>query len=154
MSEVLDLARELISRPSVTPDDAGCQELMIARLERIGFTVERMRFGEVDNFWARRGSDSPTLCFAGHTDVVPTGPVQAWQNDPFDALIDENGMLCGRGAADMKGSLASMIIAVERIVPSIASRSMRNVSLPESAARISAPKTPSAAASVGVASPA
>ena len=82
MNPTLELACELIRRNSTTPDDAGCQELMIARLERIGFTVERMRFGEVDNFWARHGTGSPILCFAGHTDVVPTGPLTAWHSDP------------------------------------------------------------------------
>ena len=89
---------------------------MSDRLAAAGFAVERMRIEEVDNFWAVHGGEGPVLCFAGHTDVVPTGPLQAWQHQPFDALIDEHGMLCGRGAADMKGSLASMIIAVERFV--------------------------------------
>ncbi|WP_029529490.1 succinyl-diaminopimelate desuccinylase [Pseudomonas sp. S9] len=117
LSPTLALACDLISRPSVTPADEGCQELMTRRLSDIGFKVESMRIEEVDNFWALRGhSTGPVLCFAGHTDVVPTGPLQAWQHKPFDALVDEQGMLCGRGAADMKGSLASMIIAVERFV--------------------------------------
>jgi succinyl-diaminopimelate desuccinylase len=117
LSPTLELACELIRRPSVTPLDEGCQELMTRRLAACGFTIEPMRIEEVDNFWASHGSDEgPVLCFAGHTDVVPTGPLQAWQHQPFDALIDEDGMLCGRGAADMKGSLASMIIAVERFV--------------------------------------
>lgn len=86
------------------------------RLEAAGFRIERMRIEDVENFWAIRGGEGPVLCFAGHTDVVPTGPVQAWQHQPFDALIDEQGMLCGRGAADMKGSLAAMLVAVERFV--------------------------------------
>ncbi len=115
MSDTLDLAIDLISRPSVTPDDMGCQELMIARLEAIGFQVERMRFGEVDNFWARRGSEGPVFCFAGHTDVVPTGPVERWQSHPFKPEI-RDGVLYGRGAADMKGSLAAMVTACERFV--------------------------------------
>ncbi|HLD65499.1 MAG TPA: succinyl-diaminopimelate desuccinylase [Pseudomonas sp.] len=119
LSPTLELACELIRRPSVTPVDEGCQDLMINRLTALGFAVERMRIEEVENFWATHGSthgDGPVLCFAGHTDVVPTGPLQAWQHQPFDALIDAQGMLCGRGAADMKGSLASMIIAVERFI--------------------------------------
>ena len=116
LSPTLELACELIRRPSVTPDDEGCQQLMIERLANAGFAIERMRIEEVENFWARHGSDGPVLCFAGHTDVVPTGPLQGWQHQPFNALIDSEGMLCGRGAADMKGSLASMIIAVERFI--------------------------------------
>ncbi|WP_079201090.1 succinyl-diaminopimelate desuccinylase [Pseudomonas sp. CC6-YY-74] len=117
LTPTLELACDLIRRPSVTPVDEGCQELMMRRLNALGFQIEAMRIEEVDNFWASHGQqDGPVLCFAGHTDVVPTGPLQAWQHQPFDALIDEQGMLCGRGAADMKGSLASMIIAVERFV--------------------------------------
>ncbi|WP_332821371.1 succinyl-diaminopimelate desuccinylase [Pseudomonas sp.] len=117
LTPTLELACELIRRPSVTPVDEGCQELMMRRLQALGFQIEAMRIEEVENFWASHGQqDGPVLCFAGHTDVVPTGPLQAWQHQPFDALIDEQGMLCGRGAADMKGSLASMIIAVERFV--------------------------------------
>ena len=117
LSPTLELACELIRRPSVTPFDEGCQEQMTRRLAACGFVIEPMRIEEVDNFWASHGSqEGPVLCFAGHTDVVPTGPVQNWQHQPFDGLIDEDGMLCGRGAADMKGSLASMIIAVERFV--------------------------------------
>ncbi len=114
LSPTLELACELINRPSVTPLDEGCQQLMSERLADCGFAIEPMHIEEVENFWAIRGSEGPVLCFAGHTDVVPTGPVQAWQNPPFRAHIDEHGMLHGRGAADMKGSLASMIIAVER----------------------------------------
>ncbi len=117
LSPTLQLAIDLIRRPSVTPIDADCQKLMMQRLGDAGFALEPMRIFEVDNFWATHGKhEGPVLCFAGHTDVVPTGPVQAWQNDPFDALIDENGMLCGRGAADMKGSLAAMLVAAERFV--------------------------------------
>ncbi|KRW62409.1 succinyl-diaminopimelate desuccinylase [Pseudomonas sp. TTU2014-080ASC] len=117
LSPTLELACELIRRPSVTPLDEGCQELMMRRLAECGFQVEPMRIEEVDNFWASHGEqDGPVLCFAGHTDVVPTGPAQNWQHQPFDALIDADGMLCGRGAADMKGSLASMVVAVERFV--------------------------------------
>ncbi len=111
----LQLAMELINRPSVTPDDQGCQELMIARLEAIGFKIERLRFEDVDNFWARRGSDGPLLVFAGHTDVVPTGPAEDWKTDPFKAEIVD-GMLYGRGAADMKSSLAAFITAIEDFV--------------------------------------
>lgn len=114
-SPTLALTRELISRRSVTPEDAGCQELMIERLEAIGFQVERLRFDDVDNFWAVRGDSGPMLCFAGHTDVVPSGPEAKWNTPPFQpTLVD--GMLYGRGAADMKGSLAAMLIAVEQFV--------------------------------------
>lgn len=120
LTPTLELACELINRPSVTPLDEGCQELMMRRLAAAGFAVEPMRIEDVDNFWARRtggsGEDGPVLCFAGHTDVVPTGPHSAWQHEPFQALIDDSGMLCGRGAADMKGSLAAMVVAVERFV--------------------------------------
>ncbi|MGO0308670.1 succinyl-diaminopimelate desuccinylase [Endozoicomonas acroporae] len=111
-SKTLQLAMDLISRASVTPEDAGCQELMISRLEPLGFKVERLRFSEVDNIWLRRGDQSPVLAFAGHTDVVPAGPKGQWDNPPFQpAIID--GMLHGRGAADMKGSLAAMVTACE-----------------------------------------
>ncbi len=115
LTPTLELACELMSRRSVTPEDAGCQDLMIARLEAIGFNVERLRFEDVDNFWAVRGDSGPIVAFAGHTDVVPTGPEEAWQRPPFEPCI-EDGMLWGRGAADMKGSLASMIIACEEFV--------------------------------------
>lgn len=114
LSPTLALACELIERPSVTPLDAGCQSLMMARLAACGFRVDPMRIGDVDNFWALRGETGPVLCFAGHTDVVPTGPESAWSEPPFRARIDEQGMLRGRGAADMKGSLAAMVVAVER----------------------------------------
>ena len=115
LSETLELAKDLISRNSVTPEDAGCQEVMIQRLEAIGFTVERLRFEDVDNFWARRGDSAPLYAFAGHTDVVPTGPEDQWQYPPFEPTI-KDGMLYGRGAADMKGSLAAMLTACERFV--------------------------------------
>ncbi len=111
----IELLCELIRRPSVTPDDAGCQELLIARLEAAGFTCESMPFSDVSNLWARRGSVSPVLCFAGHTDVVPPGAVDNWESDPFEAQI-RDGNLYGRGAADMKGSLAAMIVAIEGFV--------------------------------------
>lgn len=117
LSPTLQLACDLIRRPSVTPVDADCQAQMMSRLGAVGFQLEPMRIEDVDNFWATHGSQNgPVLCFAGHTDVVPTGPVQQWQHEPFEALIDADGMLCGRGAADMKGSLASMVIASERFV--------------------------------------
>jgi succinyl-diaminopimelate desuccinylase len=115
LSPTTELAIDLISRKSVTPEDAGCQEVMIGRLEAIGFKVERMRFGEVDNFWARRGSQGPVVAFAGHTDVVPSGRLEAWQSDPFQPSI-RDGLLYGRGAADMKGSLAAMVTACEAFV--------------------------------------
>ena len=115
MSETLELAIDLISRPSVTPEDAGCQALMMERLAAIGFHNEPLRFGEVDNFWSRRGSEGPLFCFAGHTDVVPPGPLEEWDSDPFTPEI-RDGLLYGRGAADMKGSLAAMITATERFV--------------------------------------
>jgi succinyl-diaminopimelate desuccinylase len=117
MSETLELAKALIARESVTPDDAGCQALMMERLAALGFDTEPMTFGEVDNFWARRGDQAPVLCFAGHTDVVPTGPRENWKHDPFTPTV-EDGMLYGRGAADMKGSLAAMVTACERFIAS------------------------------------
>ncbi len=115
MSPTLALTLDLIRCPSVTPVDANCQELMIQRLEKIGFVVERLRFGDVDNFWARRGTVSPVLAFAGHTDVVPTGSLSAWHSEPFAPEI-RDGVLYGRGAADMKGSLAAMVVACENFV--------------------------------------
>ncbi len=111
-SPTLELAKELISRVSVTPDDAGCQEVMIERLQKLGFKIKRLRFGDVDNFWARLGDQKPLFAFAGHTDVVPTGPVKQWKFDPFTPTIHEQ-MLYGRGAADMKSSLAAIIVAIE-----------------------------------------
>jgi len=115
MSETLELAKNLVSRASVTPEDAGCQKLMRERLEAIGFRIENLAFGDVSNFWARRGDRRPLLVFAGHTDVVPTGPLEQWHSDPFTPDI-RDGMLYGRGAADMKGSLAAMITACEAFV--------------------------------------
>ena len=115
MSETLELAKELIRRPSVTPDDCGCQQLLAERLEQAGFTNEHLRFGEVDNLWARRGTEAPLFVFAGHTDVVPPGPVEEWDSDPFTPVI-RDGYLFGRGAADMKGSIAAMTVACEKFV--------------------------------------
>ncbi|MES2909157.1 MAG: succinyl-diaminopimelate desuccinylase [Pseudomonadota bacterium] len=115
LSPTLQFTLDLIREPSVTPFDADCQTLMIRRLEAIGFRIERLRFGEVDNFWARRGTEAPVLCFAGHTDVVPTGPVEQWKVPPFEPTITD-GILTGRGAADMKGSLAAMVVACEQFV--------------------------------------
>ena len=115
MSDTLDLAIDLVSRASVTPDDAGCQQLMRDRLEAIGFRCDDLPFGEVSNFWARRGDSAPLLVFAGHTDVVPTGPLELWQSDPFQPEI-RDGMLYGRGTADMKGSLAAMVTACEAFI--------------------------------------
>jgi len=115
MSATFDLACELIRRPSVTPDDAGCQALMAERLRRLGFRIEPLRFGDVDNLWARRGDADPLFCFAGHTDVVPPGPASSWASPPFEPSV-RSGQLYGRGAADMKGSLAAMITATEAFV--------------------------------------
>jgi succinyl-diaminopimelate desuccinylase len=114
-SNTLELTRELISRASVSPTDGGCQALMIERLEAIGFGVENLRFGPVDNFWAKRGSGGPVFCFAGHTDVVPAGPLDDWRSDPFEPVI-KDGLLYGRGAADMKSGLAAMLTATEAFV--------------------------------------
>ena len=114
-NDTLALAQALIARRSLTPFDDGCQEILISRLEKIGFNIERIRCGEVDNLWARRGSSAPLVCFAGHTDVVPTGPLEKWDSDPFKSEIRED-KLYGRGAADMKGSLAAFIIAIETFV--------------------------------------
>jgi succinyl-diaminopimelate desuccinylase len=114
-SGVLALTQELIGRASVSPVDGGCQPLLIERLEALGFAVENLRFGPVDNFWATRGSGGPVFCFAGHTDVVPSGPVEDWQSDPFLPVI-KDGILYGRGAADMKSGLAAMVTATESFV--------------------------------------
>ncbi|MBO7911904.1 succinyl-diaminopimelate desuccinylase [Vibrio splendidus] len=114
-SPTLALAKDLISRQSVTPEDAGCQDLMIERLKALGFEIEVMVFEDTTNFWARRGTDAPLFAFAGHTDVVPAGPIEQWHTKPFEPTIVD-GFLHGRGAADMKGSLASMIVAVEQFI--------------------------------------
>jgi succinyl-diaminopimelate desuccinylase len=111
----LELAKELIGRKSVTPQDGGCQALIAERLKPLGFRCEPMRFGEVDNLWARRGAAHPVVCFAGHTDVVPTGPLAEWHSDPFVPTL-RDGKLFGRGAADMKSSIAAFIVAVEAFV--------------------------------------
>ena len=115
LSPTQQLALELIGRESVTPEDAGCQKLMGDRLSAIGFNNQSLRFDDVDNLWAVRGEKGPIICFAGHTDVVPTGPAEQWQHPPFEPIIID-GMLYGRGAADMKGSLAAMVTACERFV--------------------------------------
>jgi succinyl-diaminopimelate desuccinylase len=114
-SPTLELASALIARPSITPDDAGCQQLIRARLEPHGFTCETLQCGDVTNLWARRGTTGPVVCLAGHTDVVPTGPLAEWQSDPFQPQI-RDGFLYGRGAADMKSSIAAFVTAVERFV--------------------------------------
>ena len=115
MSDVVSLACELIARRSVTPDDAGCQQLIAERLQAAGFRCEHLRFGEVDNLWASHGSGGPVLVLLGHTDVVPAGPVEAWASDPFVPEL-RDGLLYGRGAADMKGSVAAFVIALERFI--------------------------------------
>jgi len=114
-SGTLEFTQQLIARASVSPTDGGCQALMIERLKSIGFAVEEMRFGPVDNFWATRGRDGPVFCFAGHTDVVPSGPLDEWHGDPFVPVI-KDGLLYGRGAADMKSGLAAMVTACEEFV--------------------------------------
>ena len=115
MRSALDLARQLIARRSVTPEDAGCQDLVAQRLAAAGFGCESLRCGEVINLWARRGSGHPLVCFAGHTDVVPPGPLERWQSDPFVPL-ERDGRLYGRGAADMKSSIAAFVVAAEAFV--------------------------------------
>lgn len=115
MSSTLELARQLIQRRSVTPDDADCQRLIAERLKPLGFDIEPMPFGEVTNLWARKGQEAPLFCFAGHTDVVPTGPESEWRHPPFDAVV-EDGILHGRGTADMKGAIACFITALERFL--------------------------------------
>ena len=115
MSGTLELAKSLISKASVTPDDNGCQSIMIERLKKIGFEIHPLKFGDVDNFWATRGNGGPLFAFAGHTDVVPAGNEDAWNTAPFEPTI-KDGFLYGRGAADMKGGLASMVIATENFV--------------------------------------
>ena len=116
MTDTLELTKELIRRKSVTPDDAGCQQVIAGRLQAAGFAVEHLRFGDVDNLWAiHRGGAGPTLCFAGHTDVVPTGPLAKWASDPFEPAV-RGGLLYGRGAADMKSGVAAMVTAAEFFV--------------------------------------
>ena len=115
MSQAVDLTRDLIARRSVTPADEGCQQLIAARLGEIGFVIELMPFGSVTNLWARRGRSGPVFCFAGHTDVVPTGPLEEWGSDPFVPAV-RDGVLYGRGAADMKSGLAAMVTATEEFV--------------------------------------
>ena len=115
MSQVLALARELIARPSVTPDDAGCQDLVAERLRRAGFAIRQIDFGNVRNLWATHGSGGEVLCLLGHTDVVPPGPREAWTSDPFVPEV-RDGVLYGRGAADMKGSVAAFVVALEEFV--------------------------------------
>jgi succinyl-diaminopimelate desuccinylase len=114
-SDTLLLTEQLIARPSVSPTDGGCQALMTQRLAAAGFAVENLRYGPVDNFWATRGTGGPVFCFAGHTDVVPSGPLDEWQTDPFQPVI-RDGLLYGRGAADMKSGLAAMVTACEEFV--------------------------------------
>ncbi len=115
MTATLDLTCDLISKKSVSPEDMGCQALLAERLEKMGFSIENMPFGKVSNFWARRGSNAPLLCFAGHTDVVPAGDTKLWHSDPFQPEV-RDGRLFGRGAADMKGSIAAMLTACERFI--------------------------------------
>ncbi|MDE2219281.1 MAG: succinyl-diaminopimelate desuccinylase [Gammaproteobacteria bacterium] len=115
MSPTVDLALELIARKSLTPEDGGCQQSMAARLAALGFRIEQLRYGNVENLWAVRGQGAPTLCFAGHTDVVPTGPLDEWRSDPFVPEIRAD-VLYGRGAADMKTGLAAMITATEAYI--------------------------------------
>lgn len=114
-SATLDLSLELLKQPSVTPDDHTCQDIISKRLSQVGFKIEKMKFEEVDNIWARRGSEGPVFCFAGHTDVVPTGSLDAWDSAPFAPEIRDN-KLYGRGSADMKTAIAAMIVATERFV--------------------------------------
>ena len=115
MSNTLELAKSLISKPSITPDDLGCQAIMIDRLKKIGFEIHPLKFGDVDNFWAAHGDSGPLFAFAGHTDVVPAGDENAWNTKPFEPTI-KDGYLYGRGAADMKGGLASMVTATEKFI--------------------------------------
>src|SRR5690554_5631542 len=116
LSATAQLAADLIRIDSVTPDDKGCNQVLADRLARLGFEIEHLRFGEVNNFWARYGRSGPVLCFAGHTEVVPSGPEEQWESPPFQPTV-RNGNMYGRGAADMKGSLAAMVTACERLLP-------------------------------------
>ena len=113
--DVLELTKALINKKSVTPEDAGCQELMADILQPLGFEIETLNFADTKNIWARKGSQEPLFCFAGHTDVVPSGPTEQWRTPPFEAT-EKDGYVYGRGAADMKGSLAAMLVATENFV--------------------------------------
>jgi succinyl-diaminopimelate desuccinylase len=115
MKGTLELTCDLMARASVSPTDGGCQALMSERLRALGFNIENLRFGNVDNLWARRGAEGPVFCFAGHTDVVPPGPLEEWKSDPFEPSV-RDGMLYGRGAADMKSGLAAMVTACEEFI--------------------------------------
>jgi len=115
MSATFELTTELLRRPSVSPDDQGCLDVLVGRLDPLNFQSERLRFGPVDNLWTRHGAGAPILCFAGHTDVVPTGPREEWNTDPFEPTV-KDGILYARGAADMKSGLAAMIVAAERFI--------------------------------------
>ncbi len=115
MSLILELASDLIGRASVTPDDAGCQALIAERLQRAGFSIERLHYGDVENLWATHGEGAPVLVFLGHTDVVPPGPIEAWSSAPFEPTV-RDGRLYGRGAADMKSGVAAMTLALEEFV--------------------------------------
>jgi succinyl-diaminopimelate desuccinylase len=115
MSDVLNLTKTLINKKSVTPEDAGCMDLLAELLTPLGFKVEHLNFGDTKNVWIRKGTQAPLFCFAGHTDVVPSGPAEKWQFPPFEAT-EKNGMLYGRGAADMKGSIAAMVVATQQFV--------------------------------------
>jgi succinyl-diaminopimelate desuccinylase len=115
MLSLLEFLQQLIARPSLTPEDAGCQVLLSQHLQRLGFEIEHLPFGVVNNFWARLGKNKPLFVFAGHTDVVPPGPLEKWETPPFAPSI-RNGLLYGRGSADMKGSLAAMLVACERFI--------------------------------------
>lgn len=115
MDQSLALSLQLLKEPSVTPNDANCLDIIAARLSAIGFVIEMLPFGDVKNLWARRGTTGPVFCFAGHTDVVPCGNLSAWKHPPFEPTI-QDGMLYGRGAADMKTAIAAMVVAVEAFV--------------------------------------
>ena len=116
MSETIKLAQKIIQLDSITPEDKGCQKIIADYLKPLGFNVENMPFTEVTNLWAKKGNSSPCIVFAGHTDVVPTGPNELWSHPPFAAHIDENNMLYGRGSADMKSSIACFMVAVKQFI--------------------------------------
>ena len=115
MTATLELAKQLIKLPSITPEDCGCQQLIAEHLARLDFEIESLPYEDVSNLWAVKGNEGPLLVFAGHTDVVPTGPVEEWSSDPFNPT-ESDGFLFGRGAADMKSSLAAMLVATERFL--------------------------------------